>query len=215
MTDIVIYGAGGFGRETALMINQINERVQEWRVLGFYDDNKRKGEEIDGYPVLGGLNDLNEAGGVGVVLAVADPIIRKRLRATIINSHVFFPVLIHPSVNKGDVIRNTIGEGTIITAGNILTTNIHLGAFTIVNLACTIGHDVVVGRFSSIMPSCSLSGFIQVGEGVLIGSGARILPGLTIGNAARIGAGAVVTRSVPEGITVVGVPARGQEEPVV
>jgi sugar O-acyltransferase (sialic acid O-acetyltransferase NeuD family) len=197
------------------MINQINEQTPEWKLLGFYDDNKQKGEVIDGYPVLGGLKDLNEAGSVAVVLAVADPVIRKRLRTSITNNRAFFPVLVHPSVNKGDAARNTIGEGAIIAAGNILTTNIHLGAFTIVNLACTIGHDVVIGGFSSIMPSCSLSGFIQVGEGVLIGSGARILPGLTIGNAAKIGAGAVVTRSVPEGITVTGVPARGQEEPVV
>ena len=41
-----------------------------------------------------------------------------------------------------------------------------------------------------------------------IGSGALILGGVTIGRGARIGAGAVVTRNVPDGATVAGVPAR-------
>jgi acetyltransferase-like isoleucine patch superfamily enzyme len=48
----------------------------------------------------------------------------------------------------------------------------------------------------------------RVGKGAAIGSGAVVLPGLTIGARATIGAGAVVVRDVPEGATVVGVPAR-------
>jgi acetyltransferase-like isoleucine patch superfamily enzyme len=49
-----------------------------------------------------------------------------------------------------------------------------------------------------------------VEQGAAIGSGAVILGGLTIGRDALVGAGAVVTRSVPEGATVVGNPASGQ-----
>jgi acetyltransferase-like isoleucine patch superfamily enzyme len=45
-------------------------------------------------------------------------------------------------------------------------------------------------------------------RGASIGAGAVILPGITIGQGARIGAGAVVTKSVPDFITVVGNPAR-------
>ena len=49
---------------------------------------------------------------------------------------------------------------------------------------------------------------IHIGRNVWIGGGAIILPGVTIGDEAVIGAGSVVTRSVAEGVTVAGNPAR-------
>ncbi len=48
----------------------------------------------------------------------------------------------------------------------------------------------------------------RVRSGASIGSGAVILCGVTIGEKAMVGAGAVVTRDVPDGATVAGVPAR-------
>lgn len=50
--------------------------------------------------------------------------------------------------------------------------------------------------------------FPAIGDDVFIGAGARVLGGITIGDRARIGANAVVTRDVPAGATVVGIPAR-------
>jgi acetyltransferase-like isoleucine patch superfamily enzyme len=48
----------------------------------------------------------------------------------------------------------------------------------------------------------------RVGRGASIGSGATVLCGVTIGERALVGAGAVVTRDVPPGATVAGIPAR-------
>jgi maltose O-acetyltransferase len=48
---------------------------------------------------------------------------------------------------------------------------------------------------------------VVIGRNVWIGSQAVILPGVTVGDGAVIGAGAVVTKDVPPGITVVGIPA--------
>jgi sugar O-acyltransferase (sialic acid O-acetyltransferase NeuD family) len=209
MRSIVIYGAGGFGRETAFMIREINRLQPEWNLLGFCDDGKRKNDIVDGYPVLGGLNTLNAfAEPVAVALAVADPQGRKKLRSAIVNGNITFPTLIHPSVLRGDIERNSLAEGAIVCAGTIMTTNVHIKSFAIINLMCSIGHDVTIGEYCSLMPSCSISGFVTLEEEVLIGTGARILPLLTVGKASRVGAGAVVVEHVKPGITVVGIPAK-------
>lgn len=209
MRDLVIYGAGGFGRETALMIYQINRQTPLWNLLGFYDDGKEKGLTIDGLPVLGSISDLNRHGKeMDVVLGISDPVIRRKLRSEISNTSLSFPAVIHPSVMTGDLQRNSMGDGVIIAAGNFLTTNVHVKAFVIINFACTIGHDVTIGEFSSVMPGCSISGSVTLESEVMVGTGARILPGLTIGARSRVGAGAVVTKNVAAGLTVVGVPAK-------
>ena len=51
-----------------------------------------------------------------------------------------FPNIIDPSVQMSE--RITMGKGNIICAGNILTVDIALGDFNIINLDCTVGHDV-------------------------------------------------------------------------
>jgi sugar O-acyltransferase (sialic acid O-acetyltransferase NeuD family) len=208
MRKIAIYGAGGFGREVALMIDQINGANPIWRLLGFFDDGKKKRKIVDGLSVLGGIDDLNQSSEeIDVVIGIADPAIRKEIVSKITNNKISFPVLIHPSVLVGDRQRNKFARGSIITAGTILTTNIILGEFVIINLACTIGHDVHLENYCSIMPGCNLSGFIHAGEGTFIGAGAIVLPNIQIGKFGKVGAGAVVTKNVDDNKTVMGVPA--------
>lgn len=207
---IAIYGAGGLGREIALMIQQINQtRIIPWTISGFYDDGKEKGTVVDDLEVLGGIDELNavkESTAVG--LAIANPVIRRQIRQRIGSEYISFPTLIHPSANTGDLKRNRFEEGVIITASNVLTTSIIIEPFTIVNLQCTIGHDVTIGSFSTIMPGSLISGSVRIGSEVLVGSGARLLPGITIGERVKIGAGAVLLEDVPPGVTVVGIPAK-------
>ena len=159
--------------------------------------------------MLGGMDALNGYDRkLDLVIAVADPSIRFRIKNRIRNSNISFPVIVHPSAMMGDVLVPSIGEGSVICAGCIFTTDIVIEAFSIINLGCTVGHDVKIQKFCSIMPGCSLSGNVTLECGVLVGTGAKILPGLTIGKWSTVGAGAVVTKDISEGITVVGVPAR-------
>ncbi len=208
MRDLAIYGAGGLGRETAVMIEQINKVQPQWNLIGFFDDGMTEGDHVDSFPVLGGMHQLNEHNAsFSLVIAIADSKSRKKIYDQIKNIHIDFPVLIHPQAIIGSR-SNNFHKGAIIAAGCIFTTGISVGEFAIVNLACTVGHDVKIGNYCSVMPGCNISGNVEIGEATLIGTGSQVLQNITIGKHCKVGAGAVVTADVEEDSTVVGVPAK-------
>lgn len=209
MKDIAIFGAGGFGREVKTLIEQLNKCENSYRFIGFFDDGKKTGELINGFPVLGGITELNSWNKpLCLAIALGDPIIKKKVHDKITNSLINFPTLIHPSVILGDKQFIDIEEGCIICAGVIITVNIKIGRFTTINLSCTVGHDTNIGPFSSFMPTVNISGEVNIGEGVYVGTGAKIINQLSIGEWTIVGAGAVVAKSLPAQCTAVGVPAK-------
>lgn len=207
LKNIAIVGAGGFGKETLVMINQINAINPQWQVTGFYDDGIAAGSVVAGLPVLGKLEALKQVDTVlAVVVAVGDPKVKRSVVERIQQSNLYFPTLIHPVATIGENIQ--AGAGCIITAGCRLTMDITLGDFVLLNLNTTVGHDVQIDSFTSVMPGVHLSGYVQAGKEVLIGTGASVLQRVTIGNGSVVGAGAVVNKNVEPHRTVAGVPAR-------
>ena len=204
--DIVIIGAGGFGREIAWLIEDINKVKNEWNIVGFVDDDESvQGKDINGYKVIGNINWLKEQE-LFVVNAIGNPVIKKKVMDKLDGSKNQYPVLIHPSVIYSE--RVTFGEGSIICAGNTLTVDIQIGKHVIINLDSTIGHDSVIGDYSTILPSVNISGCVNIEKCVSIGTGSAIIQGVKIGNNTIIGAGSVVTKDLPENCTAVGVPAK-------
>ncbi|MBS1949722.1 MAG: hypothetical protein OJF59_002653 [Cytophagales bacterium] len=207
MKNILICGAGGFGKETAQLIRQINSVSSRWNIIGFADDNKSVGEMVAGLPVLGGVSyALHHKGELDVAIAIADPHIRKSIYEQLCHTKLMFPSLIHPGVSID--FNAEIGAGSIVCAGVLITTEVKLGNFSLINLGCTLGHDSVIGDFTSLMPSVNVSGTVKIGAQCYVGVGAIILQGLTIGDSCQVGAGAVVTKSFEAGKKILGVPAR-------
>jgi len=207
MKNLAIYGAGGFGRETAWMIHEINQLHDQWNLVGFFDDGYPLGSLIDGLPVLGGIESLNNTNDLNLVVAIADPQTRRGLVGKIANRKIHFPNVIHPTAQIGSP-SNMLGRGLIITACVCLTTSVHIDDFVIINLATTVGHDVRLGPYSSLMPQCSISGNVNLGSECFVGSGVRILQGITLGGNCVVGAGAVVTKSFPGNSRLAGIPAK-------
>ena len=206
MKDIVIVGAGGFGREVAWLIEDINKEKKEWNIIGFVDDNASiQNSKINGYSVVGNIDWLKKQE-LHVVNAIGDPLIKKEVIKKLDNSKNSYPVLIHPSVIYSD--RIDFGEGTIICAATILTTDIEIGRHVIINLDCTIGHDAKINDFSTILPSVNVSGFTRISECVSVGTGTAIIQGISIGENTVIGAGATVVKDLPANCTAVGSPAK-------
>lgn len=207
MKDLVIIGAGGFGREVAWLVEDINENHDEWNLLGFIDENEKlHGSLINGYRVLGGLEYLknNE---IFYVCAIGNSKIRKAMVQKCENLNLKAATLIHSSVIKSEKYLE-LGEGCIICAANVLTVNIKVGKHVILNLDCTIGHDVVLKDYVTVYPSVNISGNCEINECVELGTGTQIIQGKIIGENTIIGAGSVVVKDIDENRTAVGIPAK-------
>ncbi len=103
---------------------------------------------------------------------------------------------------------STVGAGTVVMHRAVVGARVTVGRGVILNTASSVDHDCVVGDFVHIAPGVNLAGTVTVGDGAMIGIGASVVPGIRIGAGATVGAGAVVIRDVPDGATVVGVPAQ-------
>ena len=208
MQDIVILGTGGFAREVAFLIEEINRVSPTWRILGLVEaDERQVGTQIGKYSILCAESDLAKRN-VAATIGIGNPAIIKKIVENFKDySNISFPNLIHPNT-IGDRERISMGRGNIICAGNILTTDIQIGSFNIFNLNSTYGHDIQIGDYCVFNPGLNLSGGLKIGNSCLVGTGATILQYLSIGDGATIGGGAVVTKNVEAGVTVVGVPAK-------
>jgi sugar O-acyltransferase (sialic acid O-acetyltransferase NeuD family) len=206
---IAIFGAGDLGREILVLIRQINIDVDSWDIIGFFDDNEKTGTIIKGIKIIGTLEDLKVwKEPLNVVFAIAEPELKNKLVAQITNPNIIYPVLIHPGVENHEFQNISVGEGSIICAGNILTNDIRIGAHVLVNLSCTIGHDCIISNYCSIMPGVNISGKVVLEEGIYIGTGAVVINYVTIGEYATIGAGATVIDDIESRSVAVGTPAR-------
>ena len=210
--QVAIYGGGGFGREVAWLISSCNVPETKYEITCFIEDKKELiGKRLNGYPVLSFSEAVRKYPETRIVLGVGNPHSRLGIVDKVLHANLEVRTIIHPGVQLSPWVE--IGNGTVICTGSVLTTNITLGNYVQINLNCTIGHDAILKDFATLAPGVHISGSVHVGRLVYIGTGATIINGtqdnpIEIGDGAVIGAGACVTKSVENGVTVVGIPAR-------
>jgi sugar O-acyltransferase (sialic acid O-acetyltransferase NeuD family) len=203
---LIIAGAGGLGREVAWLVEDINKNTPQWNLLGFVDDGVN-GFTVEDYPILGDVDSLFYMEPLPwVIVAIANASVRKRIVGQIQLRGMSMATLIHPSVQSSRFVE--IGEGSIICAGSVITTNITLGLSSIVNPNCFIGHDTVLQNYVSLMPGVHVAGEVKLGEGVYMGLHSCVINRTSIGEWSIIGAGATVVSDIPPNSLAVGVPAR-------
>ncbi|MBX4135794.1 acetyltransferase [Pseudomonas sp. S5F11] len=212
--NIVILGAGGFGREVhAWLLDWIargdGQQTQThcWKVAGFIDDNASAMDAFANMPpVLSSIEDFVSVPNTFVVCAIANPKVKKKVVGRMLDKGAQFLSMVHPTVVMGTNVR--LGRGTVVCPLSMLSADISIGEFVTINATCTVGHDAKISRFCTLSGHCDVTGGVVLEEGVFMGSHAAVVPNVTVGEYAVIGASSLVVRKVQPGTTVFGVPAK-------
>ena len=207
MSELVIVGAGGHGRETLDIVEAINAVEPTWAFADFVDDGEVIADRLErrDASLLGTTKILADTD-PRYVIGIGSPAVRAKLDEQLTAWGRTAATLIHPAATVAS--DNRISDGVLLAAGARVTTNVTLGRHVHLNVNAVVSHDCVVGDYTTLSPGALVNGDVRLAEGVFLGTGAIITPGITIGDHAVIGAGAVVVRDVPPGVTVRGVPAR-------
>jgi sugar O-acyltransferase (sialic acid O-acetyltransferase NeuD family) len=193
----IILGASGHAKVVASTLHSMQADL-----LGFYDDDKNlHGTTVLDLPVLGDLQMAslsNDQAVIGIGLNNIREMIAQKL-------HLNWANAVHAmSVVDASV---SIGRGNLIAAGVVVQPDTTIGDHCIINTSASVDHDCVIDDFAHIAPGCHLAGGVKIGKSTLLGVGASVLPGVSIGKNVVIGAGSVVISDVPDGMTMLGVPA--------
>lgn len=205
-TELIIIGAGGFGREVASML--LNDK--KFSHIGYLDQGLAPGTMVNGKEVMGPFESLDNIDfkRMAFVIAIANTKVRAEIVEKLKAYNLYFPNIIHPQVQIQDPNFVEMGKGNIICNGTILTCNIKMGSFNIINLSCTVGHDTIFEHYCSIMPAVNISGGAQFQSQVFVGTGAKLIKSTKLGRGCVVGAGSVVNLDIPPLETWAGVPAR-------
>jgi sugar O-acyltransferase (sialic acid O-acetyltransferase NeuD family) len=210
MNDIAIYGAGGFGREIACLIQAINQESRgNWNLIGYFDDGLAPGSKNRYGEVLGNIDTLNNRGKpLAIVLALGNPKLIKLIAEKITNPLVEFPNLFAPDLRYLDVDSLSIGKGNVVTFGCRISCKVEIGNFNILNGNVGIGHDVKIGSYNVMNPCTRISGETIIGDNNFFGVYSVVLQRKKIGNNITVSANSVISRNTIDGCYYLGNPAK-------
>ncbi len=204
--DVIIWGASGHAKVVADIL-----RKTGYAIAGFIDElhPERRGESFFGSTVLGGREQAEALLACGVrraIVGFGDN--ERRLETGLwLQSRGFeWVTAIHPTAIIAEGVP--IGTGTVICAAATICAGASIGIGAIINTQADVDHDCVVEDGAHLSAGVILAGGSSVARCAFLGIGSMVIEKRRVGANSLVGAGAVVLKDVPEGVIVVGVPAR-------
>lgn len=213
VSKVILLGASGHARVVADIIQCMQDRGHPIQLTGFLDDNtaltRLEGSDAAAMGIISSW--VKHRHDHRFLVAIGNMQTRVALFQTLAENGAAFANAIHPDAIVSRSVKMVPESDSVICAGVVVNPGAQLGRNVILNTGCTVDHDCDIGDHVHIGPGAHLAGGVTVGAAAFIGTGAVVIPGCRIMTGAVVGAGAVVINDVPEGQTVVGVPARGRE----
>jgi sugar O-acyltransferase (sialic acid O-acetyltransferase NeuD family) len=200
---MIVAGAGGHALECLDILSKDGLPT----LLEFFDDVTKETQVLHQYRIIRENAQIEShfAKDPRFILAVGNPALR----------WMFYEKFTQSAGKMVHLLgfNNTISpfaklEGVDIFNHCFIGSQAVIGKGTLVNTGAQVHHEVQVGEFCEISPRAVILGDAQIGNRTRIGANATVLPKIKIGNHAIIGAGSVITKDVPDHVTVVGVPGR-------
>lgn len=207
-----LYGAGGFGREVMPFTSNLLSSIAEINYRLFFVENQPKKSQTNGFNIISEENFFRlECTQRLFNIAIGDSKARQRLSEHCIERGALPLQLKSPHSIVYE--SNEIGEGAILCANTMITSNAKIGKFFHLNIYSYVAHDCVIGDYVTFAPNVHCNGNVHIHNHAYIGTNVVIKQGtatnpIIIGEGAIVGMGAVVTKDVPPFTTVVGNPAK-------
>ena len=205
---MLIVGAKGFAKEVLEVLHQLNQLEN----VVFYDDVNSNIPDLlyNQFQVVKNSDDAQKffkEKDSKFTIGIGNPELRKKLYDKFISIGGVFTSTISPYAKIGNY-GNSIGEGSNIMTGTVITNDVQISKGVLINLNCTIGHDSIVGEFVEMSPGVHISGNCKIGDYSVFGTNSTVLPKISIGKNVIIGAGSVVTKDIPDNSLAIGIPAK-------
>ena len=207
---LLLFPFGGNAKESLMSVFAINEKIREWDIAGFIDDDRSlHGRDCCGIKVLGGREILGQIPDAFILAVPGSPsnyLRRKDIIESLQLDTSRFATIIHPSA--GIAADAIIGFNTLIMSNVVISCEVRIGNHCIILPNSVVSHDSVVEDYCCIGSNVTISGSVRIGPSCYIGSGTKMRENVSIGAGTLVGLGSNVLSDIEPGVIAVGSPAK-------
>ena len=206
MFDVIIIGAGGFGREVYNWIKEISPS-NSYKIKGFLDDNPH---QFDGYTldagIISNIDDYKICKNDRFIMAIGNIDDKKKVVGALRDKGAEFISMIHPTAVIAQNVE--IGQGVVICPFVTISDSATIGDFVMMHIYSSCGHDSEIGGYSILSPYSTVNGFSRLEDEVFMGTHSTVTASRKVGFRAKISANSVAMGDVPKYGFVYGVPGK-------